>query len=99
MVSPFLVPSGLSLNVNLFSLSYRLAESDTLQPGEGHRWVELDIQHAIRNWQIRQQPNYGLMLKTKKESSANGVMRFASSDHPLDDLHPKLVVCLTIPPW
>lgn len=85
--------------IDFYSDSYRLAESDNLQPGEGQRWIHLDIQHAIRNWQIRQQPNYGLMLKIKKESSANALMKFASSDHPLHDLHPKLVVCLTVPPW
>lgn len=79
--------------------SCRLAESVNLQPGDAQRWIELDIQHAVRNWQIRKQPNYGLMLKAKKESNANAVMQFASSDHPLKDLHPKLVVCLTIPPW
>lgn len=77
----------------------RLAESDNLQPGERQRWVHLDVQHAFRNWQIRQQPNYGLMLKIKKEYSANAVMKFASSDHPLEHLHPKLKVCLTIHPW
>lgn len=85
--------------LNLNSILYRLAESDSLQPGEQHRWVYLDIQHAVRNWQIRQQPNYGLMLKLKKETSANAVMRFASSNHPLKHLHPKLIVCLTVPPW
>lgn len=85
--------------VNIYSVSCRLAESDILQSGEEQRWIHLDIQHAVRNWQIRQQPNYGLMLKTKKEFSANAEMKFASSTHPLNDLHPKLIVCLTIPPW
>ena len=85
--------------IDFYSGFYRLAESDNLQPGERQRWVHLDIQHAVRNWQIRQQPNYGLMLKIKKEYSANAVMKFASSDHPLEHLHPKLKVCLTIHPW
>lgn len=98
-IFPSCAEENWSWNLNLNSILYRLAESDSLQPGERHRWVSLDIQHAIRNWQIRQQPNYGLMLKLKKETSANAVMRFASSNHPLKHLHPKLIVCLTVPPW
>ena len=82
----------------LFRL-HRIAESDAIRPGDGQRWIELDVQHAIINWQIRQQPNYGLMFKSKRESNANAEMRFASSDHPLGDIHPKLVVCVSVPPW
>ncbi|XP_048581153.1 peroxidasin isoform X2 [Nematostella vectensis] len=79
----------------------RLAVSAPLYLARRSKWISLDVAHAVRNWQFRlpDLPNYGLMIKTRKETNANAVYRIASANNRIAVARPTLIVCLTVHPW
>lgn len=55
------------------------------------RWYEMDVTRATRAWVQGDVPNNGLLLVTSYPSFT-GTLRFASSQHSDESLHPKLLV-------
>jgi len=61
-------------------------------------YVDLYINSLVQEWISGKHPNYGLVIKTPDESSAQAFPRFAAKDNGQADRRPYLEVEYTVPP-
>jgi hypothetical protein len=56
-------------------------------------WYSWDVTSLVRDWQSDPSKNYGLILRSSSATATE--YQFAASDHPAQDIHPKLVIRYT----